>query len=59
MCIFDICVVVTDTSYYEGIHPKKILSQNERHEKGKYIGAFIERRNHFISLFFSVKVVMR
>ena len=59
MCIFDICVVDTDTSYYEERHPKKIMSQNERHEKGKYIEAFIERRHHFIPLFFSVEVVMR
>ena len=35
MCVFDICVVDTDTDYFDGRHPHKILSQHEHRKKGK------------------------
>ena len=39
ICVFGVFVVDTDAESYDGIHPHKILSRNNRRKKGKYIKA--------------------
>ena len=58
MCVFDISAVDTDAAYYDGRHPRKILSQNKQRKKGKYIEAFLEQGCHFTPLVFSVDGLM-
>ena len=58
MCIFNIHIVDTDVEYYDGRHQHKILSQHERHQKGKYIGAFLERQHQYMLLMLSVEGVI-
>ena len=58
MCVFDISNVAIDTASYDGRHPHKILSLNDRHKKRKYLEAFLERRHHFTMCVFSVRGVM-
>ena len=58
MCDFDVHIVVKDAASYYGRHPHKILSRNERRQKGKYLETCLKTRRHFMSLVFSVDGVM-
>ena len=50
MFVFDIRVVDTDAESHYGKFPHKILSQHERHKKGKYLEACLERQHHFMPI---------
>ena len=58
MCVFEIFVVDTNEESYEGKHAHRILYQNERRKKGKYIEACLERLLHFIPLVLLVHGMM-
>ena len=54
ICVFNVCVVETDTASYDGRHLQKILSKHELRKKGKCIEACLERQCHFMPLVLSV-----
>ena len=39
MCVFSVHIFDTDAASYDGRYPHKILSQNERRKKDKYLEA--------------------
>ena len=55
---FDVCVVGKYVASYDSRHPHKILSQNERSKKEKYLEACLERRYKFTPIVFSVDRLM-
>ena len=57
-CVFGVRDVDTDLASYGEKHLHRILSQHDRHKKGKYVEACLERRHHFMSLVLEVDGVM-
>ena len=58
ICVFDIHVVDMDAGTYVGMQPHKILKQYKRRKKFKCLEAYLERRQHFTPLLFSVDGVV-
>ena len=58
ICVFDFCVVDTDTESHNGRHPHKIISYHKRRKKGNYIEDLFERQSHFTILVSSVNGLM-
>jgi hypothetical protein len=52
--IFDIRVTDTDAQSYRGQEPLKVLANQEKAKKAKYLDACVARRRHFTPLVFSV-----
>ena len=55
---FDVCVIDTVASLYEGRHHTHILSQKKRLKKGKYPEALLEIQHHFIMIMVSVDCIL-
>ena len=58
VCFFDVHVVDMDSDTYTGTQPHKVLKRHEQRKKVKYLEAYLERRQHFTPLLFSVDGVV-
>ena len=53
-CIFDVRITDTDARSYRRKDPQKVIADQEKERKDKYLNACLERRKDFTPLVYSV-----
>ena len=53
-CIFDVRITDTDARSYRRKNPQKVIADQEKEKKDKYLNACLERRKDFTPLVYSV-----